>query len=143
MTDYDPNFVHKKVYFIVGCKAVVLNEEGKILVLRRTDKSGLGGKWSLPGGAIEENENPFEAIRREIDEETKITVSNLQVFHTKTSKNNSGDNVIIIGFICKNDSGSIVLNWEHDQFQWLNKKEALSLKLTPDGRVFLENLILD
>lgn len=47
---------------------VVVNEaDGKILVVRQKHD-----KWSLPKGHIEENEEPVQAARREIAEETGV-----------------------------------------------------------------------
>lgn len=56
------------------CIAVlVVNEEGKILLGKRGDKSIYPGKWCLPCGYIEYNETYLEAAVREVKEETGIT----------------------------------------------------------------------
>lgn len=137
MSDYDPNFIPKKTYYLVGQKAVVLNKSGKILVLQRSKKSGAGGKWSLPGGVLEQNENPIDAIKREIMEETKLEVTDVRPFSFK-SYSHEGDSILIIGYVCKASSDDVVLNWEHDNYQWLTKVEALKLELTEDGKYFIE-----
>ena len=139
MSTYDPNFVPKKSYALVGQKAVITNSENKILLLQRSERSGLGGKWSLPGGALEYEENPYEAIQREIDEETQLVVKDIKPFHVKSYLNKEGDFVVIIGYSCKRELGEITLNWEHDNFRWLTRKDALLLDLTDDGRTFVEN----
>lgn len=137
MNTYDPNFIPKKSFALVGQKAVILNSENKILLLQRSEKSGSGGKWSLPGGALEYGEEPFEAVRREISEEISLTVSQLKLFHVK-SYTNEDDFVVIIGYTCVANSEDITLNWEHDSYQWLTKEDALKLDLTNDGRTFIE-----
>lgn len=43
--DYDPNHVEEKVYARVGQKAIIVNIEGKMLVLQRSNKAGAGRKW--------------------------------------------------------------------------------------------------
>lgn len=55
---------------------IILNEEGKVLALERSDKKGA---WQLPQGGIEEYESPLEAAVREIKEETNLTQKNLQL----------------------------------------------------------------
>lgn len=49
---------------------VVLNTEGKILTCRRADNTGA---WQLPQGGIEPGENPEQAMRRELLEETNLS----------------------------------------------------------------------
>ncbi len=50
--------------------AVVRNEEGRVLLQKRSDN----GEWSLPGGSVEPGEAPAEAIIREVWEETGLHV---------------------------------------------------------------------
>ena len=137
MSDYDPNFVPKKQYFIVGGKAIVLNKNGKILVLQRSEKLDGAGKWSLPGGALEANESPIDSIQREIMEETKLEVTDIKPFSFR-SYLHQGDSILMIGYICKTTSDDVILNWEHDKYQWLTENEALKFDLTKDGKYFIE-----
>jgi len=53
-----------------GAVAVVRNEQGEILLQRRSDT----GDWELPGGGIDPGEEPAEAVIREVLEETGIRV---------------------------------------------------------------------
>jgi len=139
MSDYDPNYVPKKTYVLVGQKAIVLNRQRQILVLQRSEKSGLGGKWSLPGGALEAKEEPFGAIKREINEETSLDVSHIYPFNLRTYTTEENDFVLIIGYTCQSGSEKVILNWEHDNYKWLTREEALTLELTEDGRFFIEH----
>jgi 8-oxo-dGTP diphosphatase len=123
----------------VGQKAIVLNPENKILVPQRSEKSGLAGKWSFPGGALEQGEDPLVSIQREIIEETQLIVNELKPFHVKSYLSDDGDFVVIIGYVCVLQTGKVVLNWEHDDFKWLSKKEVLEMNLTNDGRTFIES----
>ena len=51
-----------------GASAVVRDDAGRILFLRRGDD----GTWSLPAGMIEPGEQPADAVLREIFEETGV-----------------------------------------------------------------------
>jgi ADP-ribose pyrophosphatase YjhB (NUDIX family) len=53
--------------------ALVLDEEGRVLLARRAADPG-AGLWDLLGGFIEEGEEPLAALRREIEEETALQI---------------------------------------------------------------------
>ena len=53
-----------------GVRAVVINAEGDILLLRHTYTPG----WQLPGGGVEIGETAEESLTRELVEETAITL---------------------------------------------------------------------
>ena len=54
--------------------AIITNSEGKILIAQRNFKKSQGGLWEFPGGKIEPNETPEEAIAREIKEELNMDI---------------------------------------------------------------------
>lgn len=54
-------------------KAIIFNEQGKILVIKRSKTSPTrAGYWDLPGGILEAGEDKKEAIIREIKEEEEF-----------------------------------------------------------------------
>ncbi|HMM22374.1 MAG TPA: HAD-IIA family hydrolase [Selenomonadales bacterium] len=53
-----------------GVAAVLLNGQNEVLLVKRNDN----GLWSLPSGHVEIGETVAEAIRRELREETGLTV---------------------------------------------------------------------
>ncbi|WP_280263594.1 NUDIX hydrolase [Nocardia abscessus] len=55
----------------VAVSALVQDEEGRILLIRRTDN----GKYSIPGGGLEAGETVAQAVVREVQEETGIEVT--------------------------------------------------------------------
>jgi 8-oxo-dGTP pyrophosphatase MutT (NUDIX family) len=52
--------------------ALIFDEQGRLLILKPTYKGG----WTVPGGQMEaDGETPWEACRREVREETGLTVA--------------------------------------------------------------------
>jgi ADP-ribose pyrophosphatase YjhB (NUDIX family) len=53
--------------------AIVLDDEGQLLLAQRADEPG-EGLWDLPGGFMDEGEDPLETVRRELREEAGVDV---------------------------------------------------------------------
>lgn len=54
--------------------AIVRDERGRLLLVRRRNEPG-AGRWSVPGGRIEADETPPMAVVREVEEETHLRVT--------------------------------------------------------------------
>ena len=58
---------------IIEVAAAVIRDAGnRILVTRRLPGRHLAGMWEFPGGKIESDESPEQALARELDEELGI-----------------------------------------------------------------------
>jgi ADP-ribose pyrophosphatase YjhB (NUDIX family) len=57
---------------VTAC-ALVVDERGRLLLARRAGEPEQG-KWDLPGGFLAEGEHPLDGIRRELLEETGLSV---------------------------------------------------------------------
>src|SRR5918992_2814738 len=62
--------VGPRLLLLPGVAALVRDEAGRVLLMRRADD----GRWGLPAGAIDPGESPAEAIAREVREETGLVV---------------------------------------------------------------------
>jgi 8-oxo-dGTP diphosphatase len=58
---------------IIAVGAVILDREGKILLVKRRNPPN-AGKWAVPGGKVELGETLEEAVIRETLEETSLEV---------------------------------------------------------------------
>ncbi len=54
--------------------AAVIEREGTFLLARRRPGSHLEGLWEFPGGGVDGEESPTDALAREIQEELGVTV---------------------------------------------------------------------
>ncbi|MDO4488265.1 MAG: NUDIX hydrolase [Eubacteriales bacterium] len=56
--------------------ALIEDEDGRFLITRRTlDKKWAAGAWEIPGGGQQAGESSFEAVCREVLEETGLDIS--------------------------------------------------------------------
>ena len=54
----------------VSAGGAVIRDDGRMLAIKRADN----GEWVLPGGIVELDEDPRDTVRREVLEETGVTV---------------------------------------------------------------------
>lgn len=97
-----------------AARIIIENEQGQIAMIERTDNGRLG----LPAGGLEENESIEACIRREVYEETGLTVDELVVIGISTDPARelvtypNGDEVqyFTIEFYAKSWSGELKVN---------------------------------
>ena len=63
--------VNQKLPMRNGVGVIIFNRENKVFVAKRKDNPI--DKWQMPQGGIDKNESPYNAMRRELFEETSIT----------------------------------------------------------------------
>ncbi|MFT7267475.1 MAG: 8-oxo-dGTP diphosphatase [Porticoccus sp.] len=66
-----------KIYVVA---AVIWAKNKQILVTKRSKNKPQGGFWEFPGGKIERDETPTEALYRELKEELAISVLEMKPF---------------------------------------------------------------
>lgn len=113
----------------VLAKAVLRNQEGNILILRRsaTDKRR-PLQWDFPGGGVEDDEDFVAAAARETEEEAGININpkDLHLAFTLTDMTDDG-NVCWLIFIGHVERTDVRLSFEHDQYRWVSPDESLEL----------------
>lgn len=115
----------------IVAKAVILNSNGEVLLLKRSqDDDSRPGDWDFPGGGIEDGEEITSGIAREIAEEAGIIVEpkELQLVYAATQfYDDAAESVTRLLFLAKTASSLVKLSFEHDHFQWVSLVQALEL----------------
>ena len=112
-----------------------VSPDDKILLLKRAGKDH-AGEWALPGGGIEEGESSEQAARRELQEETGHHFKG----HLTPATRRKADGVDFTTFLAHAEPFQPKLNDEHDDHQWVSRKEALKENLHPGVKETLEVL---
>lgn len=85
--------------FITSCMGVV-EHDGKFLLVKEGKKRA-ENLWNLPGGSVEKDENPDNAVKREVEEETGVEVEDaepLGVYLIRTNTENR--TMLVFGYRC-------------------------------------------
>ena len=115
-----------KLIPVVGA---VISKDGKILAAQRKEGSSLGGFWEFPGGKIEENETPKEALAREIKEELEADIEIFEEICTVDHQYDFGI-VRLTTFHCTMISDSISLH-DHQDTRWLSSDALRDVNWAP------------
>ncbi len=108
--------------------AVIRNEEGLVLAVRRGPEMGNAGKWEFPGGKTRPGEDHEDCIIREIDEELAMDI--VICGRLDNVEHDYGDKQIrLIPFVCDTLAEKPILR-EHDQYRWMQPAELITLDMT-------------
>ena len=114
----------RQARYTVGVAGVVLDERGRVLVVEHVFHPRHA--WGLPGGWIDADEDPAQALKRELREELGLEVDVRGALHVARSFKDHID----IAYLCHSRGPVARLNAELLDYRWA---EADSL---PDLRVF-------
>jgi 8-oxo-dGTP diphosphatase len=114
--------------YIEGVSAAITNNDGKILVVRRSAKDDfLAGYYEMPGGKIEKGESHEQAVRREIHEELSLNVDVIMKFHEFSYQPGPNTKCVDHQYLVKLNENDNLLNLklshEHDIHKWINLSE--------------------
>jgi mutator protein MutT len=140
---YDTNRVYPE-FPLPGVAAIIIHEEKVLLVERGKEPSK--GKWGLPGGLVEVGETIEEAIKREVLEETGISIKPIKLLEVLDSiKKNEDKKVqyhyIIFEFLCKYNSGEIKASSDAPNAAWIPLDSLDSVNIMSSTKSFIERIL--
>ncbi|MDD5063284.1 MAG: NUDIX domain-containing protein [Phycisphaerae bacterium] len=115
--------------FALSVKVVILDKNGRCLLLKRSMSSKYNkGKWDLPGGKVDTNEDFEKALLREVAEETGLKISLEKVVGSAQSETPTKKVAYIIleGTII---SGEVKLSDEHNEYIWVDQSNLAKMDL--------------
>ena len=127
----------------IGVGALIFDDEGRVLLVKHSYESFWKGKWILPGGRLHFGEKLEECARREVLEETGISVRILRHLITFDRIVREGDrvtlHVIYIVFTARVIGGVVSPSSELSDARWFTSEEIRSRvdEMHPDTVVIL------
>ena len=123
---------------VVG--AIILNEKNEALIMSRKIDDFMGGIDELPSGNMEQGENIYEALVREVKEETNLDVVNVKSYIGSFDYiSGSGKKARQYNFVLDVKNTENIILTEHDKYNWLTIEEIRkSSKITDEVKYILE-----
>lgn len=111
---------------IVGVGAVIIHE-GRVLLVKRGN-APMQGEWSLPGGALEIGETLIEGVRREVLEETGLSVDPVTIVEIfdRIARDEAGRvqyHYVLVDYLCRITGGSPVCASDAVDLRWASAGE--------------------
>jgi 8-oxo-dGTP pyrophosphatase MutT (NUDIX family) len=99
--------------FFVGARTVVLDEQGRLLLIQRSDNR----RWAIPAGAMELGESMADCAVRELWEETGLTATSLTPYafytaYTYTNEYRHTYQQVLMSFIVHSWEGELLRETE-------------------------------
>jgi ADP-ribose pyrophosphatase YjhB (NUDIX family) len=112
----------------VGSVVILKNKSNQILLQKRKYPVG---SWAIPGGLMELGESAEETAKREIKEETNLSIDNLKLINVYSGQDHyikqpNGDEfyVVVIAFYAEHFEGELLVNRSESlDFEFINLNE--------------------
>jgi len=135
--------VMKHVYFVTVLVVRPHGDGYQLLLARRAEDRYMGGTWHVISGRIEPDETAWQAVLREMREETRLAPVELYCLSTISSfYRPDNDSLNIAPTFCAvvDEAAAVTLNPEHTAFEWIDVDEADSRLMWPADRQALQEI---
>lgn len=107
---------------IIKVVAAIIKKDNQIMIAQRL-KGEFAGQWEFPGGKIEPNETPQEALKREIEEEMELDIS-VDEYLITAEYDYSTFHISMDCFMCSLNNTEIHLH-DHSAIKWIELDEDI------------------
>lgn len=128
---------------------VFIQYHNTMLMFKRSEsKKAFPGWWAVPGGHIDEGENPLAAAIRETEEETgiRLSASGVQLKFIATHHHiDRKEQWIVFGFLAKVTQKPVQLLQTHEgTAQWIEKSALIAMEnVLPPVKYYFEHVLND
>ena len=120
---------HKNLKIVVSI--ALINEFNEVLLSKRQKNKHLEGYWEFPGGKIEKNEAPEQALVREIKEELNIDINNKCIAPLSFSEFDYKEfQLLLLLYVCRRWEGD-PMSMENNELKWVKPNMLRKYKMPP------------
>ena len=114
----------KRINFRLAVKAFIVKKNKLLIVKRAKDDVQKPDIWEIPGGRLNQGEDPFIGLIREIREETGLYIKPILPMSINHFQRDDGQTITMIVSFCKPIGGKIKISDEHSDIDWININQA-------------------
>jgi 8-oxo-dGTP diphosphatase len=121
--------VPTKLTLVVACALV--DADNRVLIAQRPANKAMAGLWEFPGGKVNNDERPEDALIRELAEELGITVREACLAPlTFASHTYSDFHLLMPLYICRRWEGTVTAR-EHQALAWVRANKLRDYPMPP------------
>jgi len=123
----------------LAVRAIIANNDGKVLIIKRTNTLHGDGKWCLPGGNVEYGQRVREAVKKEIKQEISLTCTDFffLFFEENLPSEESDLHYVNLIYECFTE-GTLQLNYESSEYAWIGPEDLQNYNLAFRNDVVLK-----
>lgn len=130
---------------IMVAAAVLVNDQGAVLITERLAHKDFPGTWEFPGGKIERGETPSYALMRELREELGIETRPtcfwpLGFITYDMVKNNEDVCFVVMCYVCRVWTGTVT-GCEGQNVKWVKPKQLYNHPIIPSNLPLIPQVI--
>ena len=112
---------------IIPVVCAIIEQDDLVLCALRSEQMSLPEKWEFPGGKLELNELPEEALIREINEELNIEIKIIEALPIAEHAYVPEKIIQLIPYRCSIVDNERPIATEHSELRWVKRDELLQL----------------
>ena len=128
----------KPILLVVACALV--DADRRVLIAQRPEDKNMGGLWEFPGGKVEPNESPEQAIIRELKEELNVDTKEACLAPlTFASFSYEKFHLLMPLYVCRKWQGTPVAS-EHSALKWVRPQRMRDYPMPPADEPLVAHL---
>jgi len=121
----------EKYRLVLVAACALIDVDGRVLIAQRPDDKAMAGLWEFPGGKVEENERPEDALIRELKEELAISVQEACLAPLTFASHRYEDFALLMPlYICRRWDGTPIAK-EHRALRWVKPRNLANYRMPP------------
>jgi ADP-ribose pyrophosphatase YjhB (NUDIX family) len=140
--------LHEVAQPIFTAEVYILHDDSLLMFKRSENKKKFPGFWSIPGGHIDEGEDPATTALREVQEETGVLISPQNIKLKVVAMHHHldrGELYVAFAFVTHlNQRPHLLQKSDEGTSHWVKKTEAMTLEnVFPPIRYYFEHVLLE